>query len=749
MAKIKFDKESLQGFFFNHTEKIVLAVVLLLLGLFIWSGSSLEGIGAQNPAELASKVDAVAKKIELPTFDNIKQDYTPIQDHVSRKEIGDAATSESYYPLDIPLGGVPNSVEPRQDPELFRVMDVEAVVLTGALAFKTQEGLPDPFADLENMEQKKIEAPKPKKKKKKKKKGGGSMYSGGASMEEMYGEEEDEEDEAEGMYGSGSNMASIYGAEGGGGAAPGAAVSADADKFHGYRPNATSTVNGSSVVGRAFHVVAVKALVPYQQQWDEFERVFADAAGYLPSRDIPRYFSFRAQRAEVPSDPNAPLVWRQKPIATTQQQLDVAMRGGFAGFPGELADSKYLLPGVLTMPVPPMMFRDLRPLFLHSKVSLQQEAKSKVIEQTAPEVVNIDDIDSTTETNSLPPGAGAGAKGVSGMYGPGGGEGMYGPGGGEGMYGPGGGEGMYSSGGGEGMYGPGGGGMYSSGGGASAQLVRGPEAEFLMVRFFDFSVKPGKKYVYRIQVEIEDPNHPRSLQMQPQDQILADTVRTRLTKVAGEESKQAAALKTPIRLFTVTSDWSDASSPVSVDLASNETYAGGVNLPRMLDVAYSSGPNVGQKSGYAVPADRESSAEVMSLTWNSTYAVDLPGIITANRGTLLSQTIDANLINPVTMVFKTIPEYVLSSGELVVDLRGGEILEAAKEAGGQPLLTPGEIAVIDASGNFIIRNELDDWQTFEKYAPPPAVVVEAASSMSEGGEEMDYGDMESIYGEGE
>lgn len=133
MAKLKLDKDSLQSFFFNHTEKIVLAVVLLLLGLFIWSGSSLEGIGAQNPAELATKVDSVAQKIEQPTWDNIKDQYTPSLDHGVRIHEGNAPTSESYYPLDTPLiGSPPNSATPRQDPELFAVTDVQATIVSGA-----------------------------------------------------------------------------------------------------------------------------------------------------------------------------------------------------------------------------------------------------------------------------------------------------------------------------------------------------------------------------------------------------------------------------------------------------------------------------------------------------------------------------------------------------------------------------------------------------------------------------------------
>ena len=277
----------------------------------------------------------------------------------------------------------------------------------------------------------------------------------------------------------------------------------------------------------------------------------------------------------------------------------------------------------------------------------------------------------------------------------------------------------------------------------NSQLVRGPQAEFLMVRFFDY-IQPGKKYVYRVQVEVEDPNHPRNPQAQPQDRDLHDTVRTRLATVAADEAKQAAALKTPIRLFTLKSEWSEPTAPVFVSLKP-ETYAGGVTIPRLLDIVRSSEPNIGQKTGYSIPAEGEPTADVMNLTWNPKYAIDLPGILTASRGTFFSKPIQANVINPVTLSFKTIPDYPLSSGELVVDLRGGELLEASKD-NEQALLTPGEVAVIDASGNFIVRNELDDWHIFDKYAPPPPpIFVEAAGEASDD-EIMDYGNMESMLG---
>ena len=75
MAKLKFDKESVQGFFFNHAEKIVLAIVLLLFGVFIWTGSSLEGIGALRPTTLVEDVDSAAVNVDKDSWESIKAQY--------------------------------------------------------------------------------------------------------------------------------------------------------------------------------------------------------------------------------------------------------------------------------------------------------------------------------------------------------------------------------------------------------------------------------------------------------------------------------------------------------------------------------------------------------------------------------------------------------------------------------------------------------------------------------------------------
>jgi hypothetical protein len=235
-----------------------------------------------------------------------------------------------------------------------------------------------------------------------------------------------------------------------------------------------------------------------------------------------------------------------------------------------------------------------------------------------------------------------------------------------------------------------------------------------MVRFFDY-VAPGKQYIYRVQVLLEDPNHPRIPQEAPHDSILDQTVRERLVKVAADEQSKRT------RLFYLTSAWSDPTDPVSVNIEPN-TYAGEISLPTRL---------IRTKDGYTVPVDGEPTAKVMAVSWSPEYAIDLPGIVDSSRGSILNMEIPADVIEPISLVFKTIPNYRLASNELVVDLRGGEVLPDQTVAEGEePLRAPGEVAMLDAKGNLLVRNELDDWEAFDQLAPPPPVVIEEAPAAS-------------------
>ncbi len=133
----------------------------------------------------------------------------------------------------------------------------------------------------------------------------------------------------------------------------------------GMMPGMPSATPG--VAARSYNMVAVKVLVPYEKQWEKYEEALANATGYNPMLDVPRYLFFAAERAEVPDDPNAELQWQ--PISDTSFAMKLSMK--FAGFPAEVADEAYLLP-LLTMPIPPVLLQPYESLALHSEVPKKQ-----------------------------------------------------------------------------------------------------------------------------------------------------------------------------------------------------------------------------------------------------------------------------------------------------------------------------------------------------------------------------------------
>ena len=139
----------------------------------------------------------------------------------------------------------------------------------------------------------------------------------------------------------------------------------------------TMGVGVPGVAARSYAMVAVKALVPYEKQWEEYERALASATGYSPMQDIPKYLLYVAERAEVSDDPNAPLQWQT--ISNTSVAIEFA-RKNFAGFPPEVADEAYLLPG-LTMPIPPILLQPYDSLALHSEVPKKKLAMNMAMAQ--------------------------------------------------------------------------------------------------------------------------------------------------------------------------------------------------------------------------------------------------------------------------------------------------------------------------------------------------------------------------------
>ncbi len=479
------------------------------------------------------------------------------------------------------------------------------------------------------------------------------------------------------------------------------------------------------------HVIAVKALVPYRKQADEFKRVLGSAVGFAPNRDTPRIIFFQAQRVDVTDDPTKEVAdgdWKN--IMNPKKAVKVAKDERWHGFMQEVADRAYVDPNV-TMPAPPMMLRCMEEAMLHSEVP----KGSAMPTMTAAKAKEDDKSEGTESDDSLPggsalPGGGGGFPGGGGGGYLGGGGGYPGgsgaPGMGMGMGGSGApGMGMGGSGapgmgmGGEGGYGMGmgmgGEGGYGMGGGYGATMSTSAEpVQYKLIRFFDTEVKPGRVYRYRVRLFVEDPNNPNS---DPKNGIVLAKPRRRTLsmKVLNRLKKQdeGGAKTSPYYVIT---DWSEASDSVSLP-STSRVFAGHVSPARF-------SPGAGNKVRIR---QSEVSGTIVPVVWDAALAIDVSKEIKAFRGSVLDASGTFEILDPVTLVIKLLKGFDLRSYYTVVDLRGGEDLPGDRE---HKVTSIGEFVIIDAQGNFTVHNELEDYDRYRRFTL--ADEVKAASSVGGG-----------------
>jgi hypothetical protein len=155
------------------------------------------------------------------------------------------------------------------------------------------------------------------------------------------------------------------------------------------------------------------------------------------------------------------------------------------------------------------------------------------------------------------------------------------------------------------------------------------------------------------------------------------------------------------------SPYSEVSQVVRVP-ATNQVLAGSV-LPK-------GAPNPDDKL-LRLP---ETMVNVMALVWDEKQAMDVPGTVLAGRGSVLNFKSTVEAIDVANSVLKKLPDYEFQTDNIVLDLRGGETFNRKSD-----LATPGEILLVDAEGNLVVRRELEDQTAFgENTFEPEAKAAE-------------------------
>jgi hypothetical protein len=210
---------------------------------------------------------------------------------------------------------------------------------------------------------------------------------------------------------------------------------------------------------------------------------------------------------------------------------------------------------------------------------------------------------------------------------------------------------------------------------ARTSLAKG--VDFLLFRFFDFTVEPGKKYKYRVRLVLSDAN------FNLPDNVLAPAVLDRHRQEA-QAAKAKNGQRQDIRMIE---KWSDPSPTVGIPLS------GGVKL---VDVKTPSGDKVNDEPSATLLVDSFDTDET-----DKNNAIQAANKKEFRRGSVANMTEKADYLVEGGAAIDTDDKFHFVTGMTLVDIDGGRKLA-------RDYTSPGRVMVMGPSGELYIRNELDD-----------------------------------------
>jgi hypothetical protein len=236
------------------------------------------------------------------------------------------------------------------------------------------------------------------------------------------------------------------------------------------------------------------------------------------------------------------------------------------------------------------------------------------------------------------------------------------------------------------------------------------ENDFALLRYFDFTVEPGKTYKYRVRTMLEDPNNPLEGVRPPNSSLETEVVVRR-----NQATEQ----------FRV-SEWSEASPAISVSQG-GQVLAGVVAQPRT--VAVRDG-----RVRVESKASDEPTAQVLALTWKPDGPYDVPIETTVRRGAVLNgKKAEAEAIDPTVNKLRKF-DYTYATDMLIADIAGGQPLDA------KGLTGPGFLLVMGSDGRLEFRSETQDETLLQRNVVPPPEELEGREGTGEERMEGEEGD---------
>ncbi|MEL7336108.1 MAG: hypothetical protein AAFN70_07920, partial [Planctomycetota bacterium] len=283
---------SIQDFFMNHVEKLILGLIVLVTGFLIYQGYSIEGFDDTKPEDLRTLASQVGNEIIEDHWDNIKEERVKVIDIVARsRESAKGIVPDLYKVPDTYQLIEQESMIKRTDPTLLAASRPTVHAVRGTMAVKVVEKstrFPYLLGDLEYAD--KIQAPK-KKKKKKKSSGFSDMYDsgpGGPGGGDMYdsGPGSGYDDDLLGGGDTESEVARADRSLNKSQYVRGFELPERVDKGTEFRPAMVQFITGT-------------ALIPNQEIHDAYKTAFELASSYDMRRDLPEYLKYQVQRADI------------------------------------------------------------------------------------------------------------------------------------------------------------------------------------------------------------------------------------------------------------------------------------------------------------------------------------------------------------------------------------------------------------------------------------------------------------------
>lgn len=357
--------------------------------------------------------------------------------------------------------------------------------------------------------------------------------------------------------------------------------------------------------------VVITALVPVDKQTTEYHRVFSQAAGMNPQRDTPQYAGKMVERAEIDEKQPDKLDW--KPL-TAADQIEQRWEATM----GEIVDARFL-DLELTDPLGPRVGEDWEMYSVsHPALVVAATEESAAAPATATPDNKGEDAAPAANTPLM--------------------------------------RGRQPE-------------QVAAAPVAKPATTTTPNVTHKLLRVFDYSVKPGKKYRYRVKLGLQNPNF---------------GVHAKYLKNPGAPENQQST--------RLAKEWSEPTPVVTVP----EGY--------------------GVLAG-SVESSRDPWAKLL-LTAIKPDGVVAAAEVRVQRGSVANKREKVEAIDPRDGTRQPATEVDFKTRMVVVDVFGGKMVSGPKRRLESPINAPGEVLLLDSAGNLIVHNDLEDLDDYEYRLPP-------------------------------